>query len=74
MHVKPVDGLQASGRYTFRREKAVSALGVSAIALRIAALRPAGAFAGSDGSCAWPDLLLAAGYDAVQVRKLRFSG
>ena len=33
------DGLQASGRYTFRREEAVSALGVSEIALRSAARR-----------------------------------
>jgi len=34
-----VDGLQASGRYTFRREEAVSALGVSEIAVQSAARR-----------------------------------
>ena len=34
-----VDRMQASGRYTFRREEAVSALGVSEIALRSAARR-----------------------------------
>jgi len=34
-----VDRLQASGQYTFRREEAVSALGVSEIALQSAARR-----------------------------------
>src|SRR3970040_1096470 len=34
-----VNRLQASGRYTFRREEAVSALGVSEIALQSAARR-----------------------------------
>lgn len=34
-----VDGLQATGRYTFRREEAIRALGVSAVALRSATRR-----------------------------------
>jgi hypothetical protein len=47
MHARPrnlsdfVEGLQASGRYTFRREEAVSGFEVSEIALRNAVRRPA---------------------------------